>query len=456
MKLEAIRGELEDRVERQMETLKVPGVVVGVRSGADELIAAFGVTNVDHPLDVTDSTLFQIGSTTKTFTATALMRKVEDGALDLDAPLQTYLPDFSLEREEWAKRVTPRHLLTHTGGWDGDYLLANPAGGRGDDALQRVVEAMPRVPVLTPPGTLYHYNNTGFSLAGRLLEVLTEATYEDSIRELVFEPLGLESSLFLPEQVITRRFAVGHTHTSPTEIAVAEEWALHRSSSAAGAISAHVHDQLRYASFHLGDGKTPGGERILEAETLARMQSPQVEIGENSEAVGISWLLGRVAGTRTVAHGGGTNGQISTFQMIPERDFALIILTNADTGAALNGRLARWLHARVLDLNESDPEPLELSREALREYVGTYEREMITLEVRGRGEGLEVDAVLQKPPKGWEARLKPPPTGIDFYSPDRVIAQDGLLKGARGSFVRGGDGAIEWLRWGGRIHRRRE
>lgn len=185
---------------------------------------------------------------------------MEQGRLDLDSPLQTYLPDFSLANEEWARLVTPRDLLTHTGGWDGDYLLLHPCGGRGDAVLAEVVRAMPDAPLQTLPGTLFHYNNTGFSLAGRLLEVTTGLTYETAIQELLFQPLGLESSFFLAEEVITRRFAVGHSHTSPRELKVAREWALHRSSSAAGAIASDVHNQLRYARFQLGDGKSAGGE----------------------------------------------------------------------------------------------------------------------------------------------------------------------------------------------------
>ena len=311
MKLEGVRSELEDLARQRMASLAVPGVAVGVLHGQDELVASFGVTNIDHPLDVTDRTLFQIGSTTKTFTATALMRSVEEGRLDLDAPLQTYLPDFSLANEEWARLVTPRHLLTHTGGWDGDYLLMHPCGGRGDDALSEVVRAMARAPLQTRPGTLFHYNNTGFSLAGRLLEVASDQTYETAIRGLLFEPLGLENSFFLPEEVMTRRFAVGHTHTSRSEVKVASEWVLHRSSSAAGAIAADVHDQLRYARFQLGDGKSAGGEQLLSPDTMARMRSPQVEVGDMTEAIGLSWMLGDLGGERTVAHGGGTNGQIS-------------------------------------------------------------------------------------------------------------------------------------------------
>lgn len=449
----AFRVELRARVVAEMERLQVPGVAVGILHGATEIVETFGITSADHPQDVDEHTLFQIGSTTKTFTATALMRKVEDGKLDLDAPLTSYLPDFTLADAEWGAQVTPRHLLTHTGGWDGDYMLLHPAGGRGDDVLRSVVQAMPQAPLQVPPGTIWAYNNTGFSLAGRLLEVLTGRTYEDAIRDLVFRPLGLDRSFFLPEEVMTQRFVVGHVlrRGRPT---VASEWALHRSSSAAGAIAADVLDQLRYARFHLGDGAATDGARVLSAETMELMQSPQVEIGEGIDAVGISWLLGSRGRTRTVAHGGGTNGQISMFEMIPGHDFALVILTNAGSGGLLNQRIARWAHEELLGLTEPEPEPVELSRDELDEYVGIYEREMTAIDVTREGAALQVQIRPLSPPKGWEAGPTPPPLRAGFIAPDHLIILDGPAKGMRATFIRNADGDIEWLRLS-RLARRR-
>ena len=107
-------GEL---IKQEMARLHVPGVAVGVYAAGQEFLAGFGVTSVDHPLPVDADTLFQIGSTTKTLTATAVMRLVEAGKLDLEAPIRTYLPDLRLRSEETAAHVTLRHLFTHTGGW---------------------------------------------------------------------------------------------------------------------------------------------------------------------------------------------------------------------------------------------------------------------------------------------------------------------------------------------------
>src|SRR5687767_1537444 len=136
MKQSQIRRSLGSFVTKTMDTLGVPGVSVGILHDGDEVSAGFGVTNIEHPQQVDEGTLFQIGSTTKTFTATVMMRLVEEGKVDLDKPVVTYLPKFRLADEDAARRATVQHLLTHTGGWLGDYF---DDFGRGDDALRRVV-----------------------------------------------------------------------------------------------------------------------------------------------------------------------------------------------------------------------------------------------------------------------------------------------------------------------------
>src|SRR5438045_4916352 len=117
-----------------MSRYHVPGVAIGILHDGDEDIAAYGVTNLEHPLPVDADTLFQIASITKTITATVVMRLVERGALDLDSPIRRYLPGFKLRDEDVAKRATLRHLVRHTGGWIGDCLADFD---RGDGAIAR-------------------------------------------------------------------------------------------------------------------------------------------------------------------------------------------------------------------------------------------------------------------------------------------------------------------------------
>jgi CubicO group peptidase (beta-lactamase class C family) len=201
--------ELREVVQEEVGRTRVPGFALGLLLQAEEFTAGFGVTNLHHPLPVDADTLFQIGSITKTFTATAAMRLVDEGRLDLDAPVRQYLPDLRLVDAVAQACVTPRHLLTHTAGWIGDYFCDT---GRGDDALARYVAELADVEQLTPPGALYSYCNSGFSMLGRVIEILTGATFETALQHLVLEPLDLERSFLFPEDVMTHRFAVGHAN----------------------------------------------------------------------------------------------------------------------------------------------------------------------------------------------------------------------------------------------------
>src|SRR5947208_12672151 len=114
------REGLERSIAEEAASLGVPGAAIGIVHGDDEYTRSFGVTNVDHPLPVDETTAFMIGSITKTLTATAVMALVESVKTDLDVPVRQYIPDLELASEETAASVTLRHLLTHTAGWEGE------------------------------------------------------------------------------------------------------------------------------------------------------------------------------------------------------------------------------------------------------------------------------------------------------------------------------------------------
>jgi CubicO group peptidase (beta-lactamase class C family) len=440
---ENIREELAAYLEKEMKRLSVPGVSIGIISGDDEVIITRGVTSIENPLEVDETTLFQIGSRTKTFTATSLMCQMEAGKLDLDAPLTSYLPNFSLGNSDYAKRVTTRHLLTHTGGWLGDYLLVSPVRGRGEDTLARVLEALVEAPCLTPPGEVFSYNNAGFSIAGRLLEVLTGETYEEAVKKLVFEPLEMNHTFFFADEAISKRTVSGHIVRDGTP-EVARPWGISRCSNPGGGIISDTVDQLRYARMHLGDDGSSG---ILSAATLADMQSNHGKAGSICDARGLPWLLIDVGGVMTVSHGGATNGQISAFTLIPDQRFALSIMTNSDTGTNLCSILEKWTLERVLGIVDVPPEPQERSIEELEEYAGTYAFGIVQLEL----DGLHL-VVKRQPVPGSELMEEvPPPVRIAFYDKDLVIGLDEPSEGAKGDFLRGDDGKITFFRWGGRI-----
>jgi CubicO group peptidase (beta-lactamase class C family) len=161
------------------------------------------------------------------------------------------------------------HLLTHTGGWQGDFF---PDTGNGDDALARYVRLLADLPQLTPLGTVWSYNNAGFSIAGRVIERMG-TTYEAALKQLVLEPLRLTRSYLFPTEVMVHGFAAGHAGSGDKPV-VLQPWPIVRGAVPAGRVVASMTDQLRYARFHLGDGSTEGGGRLLSRESIELMQSP--------------------------------------------------------------------------------------------------------------------------------------------------------------------------------------
>jgi CubicO group peptidase (beta-lactamase class C family) len=443
--------DLCDYAIAEMRRLQVPGVSIGIIHDGREYLAGFGITSVENPLPVTADTLFQIGSTTKTVTGTIIMQLVEKGLIDLDEPVKTYLPELRLKDKAAEGSVTTRHLLTHMGGWVGDFFRET---GRGDDALARYVAEMADLDQVVPVGTVWSYNNAGFGLAGRLIEVITGQTYEEVAQELVLDPLGMSNSYFFAEDVISRAFVVGHRVDDELGVVVERPWALARSGHAVGGLCSSARDQLRYAHFQLGDGTTASGQRILSAETMAAMQMPQCDANQG-RLMGLSWIMKDYGDTRAVMHGGATNGQLSAFLMVPSRGFAITILTNADEGSILHDNVVRRALEHYLGLKEPELSYLDLGIEKLGEYVGTYEATLDRLSLYLADGQL----MAQSTPKGGfpdvnsPASPPPPPSRIKFFAPDRAIATDEPLINMKAEFIRDDNGRIIWLRTS-RLHRR--
>ena len=434
------------RVAPLMAELGVPGVALGVLQEGREYVAGLGVTSLENPLPVTADTFFQVGSITKTFTGTALMRLVEAGKVRLEDPVRKYLPEFRVKSEEASAAVTVRPLLTHTGGWVGDYF---DDFGLGDDALARMVASLADLPQITPPDTVWAYNNAGFYVAGRIIEVVAGKPYEEALKELVLGPLGLEHAYFFVHEVITYRFAVGHL-TAEAGPFVARPWALPRCANPVGGLITTVRELFKYARFHLGRGP-----ELLKPESRRLMQTPVCE-ADAGRLMGLTWFIQPVTGDiRLVGHGGGTNGQLSLFNFVPGRDFAVVVLTNSDRGGAINTEVTRWAVEAFLGVKWPEPAVYNRPPEELALYAGRYEGALADVELTVEGGWL----VLRQRPKGGFPRKNspprpaPPPSRLGFYAKDRVVALDQPLKGSRGEFLRGPDGSITWFRFGGRLFR---
>jgi len=447
-----VAAETTSPVEALWREQAVPGVAVGLIADGEEWLEGFGVTNVEHPLPVDGDTLFQIGSITKTFTATALMRLVEHGRVSLDAPVRTYLPDLRLRDEHVAARVTLRHLLTHHGGWFGDYFEDT---GADDDALARYVAKLDTLEQLTPLGALWSYSNSGFALAARVLEVASGKTAEDALADLVLRPLGMTRSFFFARDAITHRVAAGH-FVYDDGARVARPWYIPRNAHAIGGLVSSARDMLKYARFHQGDGIAPDGTRLLSVEALRLMRTPQAK-GPLDAHAGLGWSLREIEGVLMNAHTGGTIGQQALLACVPARSFALVVLTNSGHGALVHQAVLKWMLAARLGLELPEPRTQPRQPGELGAYVGVYESPGNRIELTLGDGGLvlrsETKVALAK-----EFERKPPPlppAPVAFCGADVLLVLEGPTRNTQGEFLRDAAGRIEWLRIGGRIHRRR-
>jgi hypothetical protein len=223
-----------------------------------------------------------------------------------------------------------------------------------------------------------------------------------------------------------------------------------------GGLIASVNELLRYARFHLGDGRAPDGRALLTPAGLARMRQPLAIAGHAADATGVSWMLRAVGGVPIIEHSGGTHGQTTRLTLVPERDFAVIVLTNDGRGAALHGELCAWVLTHFLGLSEPTPTWLQLPAEQLGQYVGRYQALLSTVVVSQAADGLVVEVIPNGnfPLRGFPAGPAPAPAAAAFFAVDRLSLIDGEQAGSRGEFLRGDDGRIAWLRFGGRIHAR--
>lgn len=334
-------GEFDAKIEAGMKAYGIPGVAVAIWDGGEEHVKGYGITNVDHPSPVDGDTIFRIGSTTKTFTGTAMMRLVEQGKVDLEAAVRCYLPDFAVGDPAVGAAVTVRQLLNHTAGWMGEDLQDF---GRGDDAIARCVDSMARLPQLTAPGTVFAYNNAGLVVAGRIIEVVTGTTYEAAVQNLVLDPLQLGSTQYFTDAIIGLNVAASHSIVDDKPVVQTDYWAFPRSVNPTGGLMSSARDQLRYLQFHLSDGVAPGGPRLLSPQSMLAMRSnpgPGGTLLVELTGMGVTWMLRPSAENLTIVqHGGTWPGQLSGLFMVPERNFAMTVLTNSDGGSTLMADLS--------------------------------------------------------------------------------------------------------------------
>jgi CubicO group peptidase (beta-lactamase class C family) len=384
------------RFEELTHAHGVPGASLAVLADGEVQALAAGVLHTGTGVEATTDSLFQIGSITKVYTATMVMRLLDQGLTTLDTPVVEVLPEFRVADPDVSRRVTLRHLLAHTSGINGDPVID---AGRGDDCLARFVEGCADVPQCHALGAAFSYCNAGYSILGRVIERLTGRVWDAALRELVLDPAGLDHTWTLPEDVLRFRAAMGHlNHDGQNRPAAV--WTLPRFDGPAGLICATATDVVTFAKLHL-DAAMPG---------LAEMQRPQVAV-PNSDGTCHEWGLGWALygwGRPVYGHDGGTIGQSAVLRVIPDAGVAIVLLGNSAVQEF--GMYYRQVFAELLEplCGITMPAPLAPPDEPvevdLERHVGVYERLGMRAEVslhdghlRSRVSRTDVYADLEPP-----------------------------------------------------------
>ncbi len=364
----------EQQIAERMAATPTVGFAIALVRG-DEVAYArgFGTTSAeDGGVPVTPRTLFCIGSVTKPLTATAIMRLVDRGVLDLDMPVTRYIPWLTFSRPEYADGVTLRRLLSHTSGiigTGGDFGPRDPAG-LGTFVRERI----PAAAFFAPPGTLHYYANNNLVLAGYVAEVVAGIPFPDLMRDLVFAPLTMRRSTFDRTAAMTYPVALPHDEDDSGAPRVIHRMIDNASGNPAGFAISTVLDLANFAIMHMNEGRF-GGRAYLPPPLVARMHRPEANLYTAAEGgYGLAFASGLYKGIRRVSHDGTISSYACRLMMAPHERVAVVAVSNYDfIGSGIIPTIDDAFD-QLLDLPAESPRPRIVApdRERWPRYAGTY------------------------------------------------------------------------------------
>ena len=330
-----LESDIERFVQQVMQTWNIPGLALAlIKDDRTVLARGHGIREMDKPEPVDEHTLFAIGSNTKAFTATAVGLLVQEGKLAWDDPVIKHLPDFQLHDFHTTQLITIRDLLSHRSGlgtWAGDVLLLS------DYPTEEVVRRLRHI----PPGygfrSGYGYSNLMFITAGLVIEKLSGMSWDDFIRQRIFEPLGMTDSVTNP------RYFGDHTNlaTPHEDVKGKLQTVAYRPDAhvgAAGSICASVADLALWLRLQINQGSL-AGKPIVDPAILEETHTPHTPIrltaierklfpSRHFSAYGLGWFLSDTNGRFVVRHSGGVDGMLSATVVLPREKIGIAVLTN--------------------------------------------------------------------------------------------------------------------------------
>jgi CubicO group peptidase (beta-lactamase class C family) len=315
-------------VQREMDQQRIPGLALGIVQG-ERIVHVRGFGNADPSgRAVTPQTPFFIGSITKSFTALAVMQLSEAGQVDLDAPVQRYLPWWHVADPAASAEVTVRDLLYQVSGFSkatGNQYATS--GGTGEDALEERVRALGSAELTAPTGKTWQYSNANYWTLGLLVQEVSGQPYEEYVEQHIFGPLEMRHSFASEADAEKQGLVTGHRYWFGFPRAA--DLPFDRGGLGAGGLSSSVEDMTRYLVANVNDGRFQGAE-IVSPAGMAELQREGVPTGQEGVSYAMGWDVAESNGIGTVSHDGSSFNAHANVVMVPDGRWGVVLLENAE------------------------------------------------------------------------------------------------------------------------------
>lgn len=390
-------------IQNEMQDKKLPAFSIALVDDQKVIWAeGFGYADPDKKTVATAETVYRIGSVSKLFTDIGVMQLVERGQLDLDAPVQKYLPDFH-PHNPFGTPLTLRQLMSHRSG-----LLREPPIGNYFDpselSLGAMVQSLNDTALVYAPETHTKYSNAGVAVVGYLLEKQSGQPFAAYLRQAVLDPMGLRNSAFQPQPELIQKLAKaymwsydGLSFQAPTfELGMAP----------AGCMYSTVLDLARFESVLFNQGRGPNAQ-VLKPETLQKMWTPQFAQPGATSGYGIGFRISQLEGHREIGHGGAIYGFATQLAALPDEKLGVVTVTTLDAANAVTSHVAQEALQLMLAAKQHSPLPeipaaTLISSEHIRQVAGRYGQGEDTVDLTARNGEL----FMLRTAGGEEVRLR--------------------------------------------------
>ena len=321
-------GAIDRYVRSEMDAQRIPGLALGIVHGNRIVhVQGFGQA-LRSGWEVTPQTPFLIGSVTKSFTALAIMQLSEAGQVQLDAPVQRYLPWWRVADPEASTRVTVRHLLYQVSGLSKATGNAYATSGdTHDSALEDRVRALRDAELTEPVGATWQYSNANYWTLGMIVQAVSGQSYETYIQQHIFDPLQMRNSYTSRTDAVQHGLPAGHRYWYG--FPVASELPFDRGGLGSAGLSSSAQDMTRYLGLYLNQGRH-ATTALVSPAGAAELQRAGVPTGLDGVSYAMGWDVGSVHGLQTISHDGSGFDSHANVVLIPDRGWGVVVMEDGE------------------------------------------------------------------------------------------------------------------------------